>query len=648
LGLARVTTLLISSAILAAVQGFTGPAAAASSKGSALTIVADLDDDDLDGRADAEQDFLPPAARVDLVALPAAYAGATLMPESGGERLRVIAAGKVVPWGEPVPAGAALQGTSVGSARLLVTRNGSTHVLDVDVRGLFLRDGRGQDLDASQTHASLQRTPPEPIEGGVDARYDDPDALRVVMKLARDARELVSPPTVSVESLAANGARLDTLARVPLAPVSCGEAAYDHRCFASAPLRLVADETDRMHPLVAHRSMRAEVGGTMLVRLDGRKAQSIRVLGPRSSAVGPIGRHRARVRPFVLRVTPGGAPSIGTTDSGALALIRSELSTASATWGQCGITLGDVDRIDVAIIDPPPSHLVAIGDDVGLPASGGELRLRVDKKVVSVRTRAGASPSEVASSLSAALERAGFRAVVSPNARIGPGAAGSVDVSVRRKSGQLASVEAVSRGAALTTDATLSVRIGAVDLTDGLQHFHDMDAVAGTLEERTLLKAIDDGDPSTIELVVVPSFAGGVRIGESFIGSDGSSLRNIVIVDRAGIRARKTSLTLAHELGHVLLDMPDHPDDYGLDTPTLLMDSDASDASAYGPRRLTVADCERAMRQSGPMARIPLLEEWPATPNARPRRPLGPTPNIEPMAQGEETSPHPASRVTRR
>ena len=141
-----------------------------------------------------------------------------------------------------------------------------------------------------------------------------------------------------------------------------------------------------------------------------------------------------------------------------------------------------------------------------------------------------------------------------------------------------------------------------------------MDSVAGTLEERTLLKSVDDGDPHTVEVVVVPSFAGGGRIGESFIASDFSSLRNVVLLDRAGVRARRSSLTLAHELGHVLMDMPGHPDDYGIDTPTLLMDSDASDASPFGPRRLTVDECARVVRQAGPKARLPLLTDWPIGP----------------------------------
>jgi hypothetical protein len=41
------------------------------------------------------------------------------------------------------------------------------------------------------------------------------------------------------------------------------------------------------------------------------------------------------------------------------------------------------------------------------------------------------------------------------------------------------------------------------------------------------------------------------------------------------------------------------------------MDADAADSSIFGPRRLSVAECERAVLQSGPGAPLPLLEPWP-------------------------------------
>lgn len=165
----------------------------------------------------------------------------------------------------------------------------------------------------------------------------------------------------------------------------------------------------------------------------------------------------------------------------------------------------------------------------------------------------------------------------------------------------------------MTTDRTLAVALGVVELSDGLTHFGDMDSPSGTLEERSLVKSLE---PVTrgAHVVYVPYFAGGGRIGESFIYGDGSSVRNVVIVDRSGARARQSSHAVAHELGHVLLDMPGHPDDFGKDTPHLLMDSDASDASAYGPRRLTNDECARIVRESGPRSKAPILEVLPRGP----------------------------------
>ncbi|HVH47971.1 MAG TPA: hypothetical protein VM925_36805, partial [Labilithrix sp.] len=307
--------------------------------------------------------------------------------------------------------------------------------------------------------------------------------------------------------------------------------------------------------------------------------------------------------------------SVGTTDAGAIAALRQELSVAAATWGQCGMTFGPVAQLDVKVVNPPPPYLIAIGDDIGLPASGGDVRLRVDGKPLTFSTKKGWSTRQAALELQRVAEKAGLKAAISENARISSGAAPSVDVALQRADGQLANAELIS-----SSDATMSVSVGAVDLSDGLQHFGDTDSVAGTLEERALVKSVDDGDPRTIEVIVVPFFGGGGRIGESFIGSDGSSMRNVVIIDRAGVRARRTSLTLAHELGHVILDEPGHPDDYGIDTPTLLMDSDAADASPFGPRRLPTDECARALRQSGPGSRIPLLTEWKLGPLKYPTR----------------------------
>ncbi len=580
-----------------------------------ISLIADLDDDDADDRPDGEGAFVSPAARVDLVTLDARFTGATLSPTRGREHARLVANGKLFGWGERLPPGVQLQGLSPGRT-VLVARwpNGRETGISVDVHGVTMRDGQRRPVDMASQRASLQRTPPARVDlDDVDQVIDDPDVLRVVLR----SPEGTPLGPITVESVSAEGAPLDTTADLRLLRTSCGpEASSELACVATAPLRFVVDDVDRRHPLIAARSIKAEVGGAIVVRdAKGKKLQAIRVAGPRRTEAGPIGRYRLAIRPIVMRLSPGGAPSVGGTDAGAIAGLRQELAVASGIWGQCGISFGPLSQMDVKVVNPPPPYLVALGDDVGLPASGGEVRLRVEGKPLSFSTKKGWSTRQAALELARVAEKAGLKAAISENARISSGAAPSVDVALRRADGQLATAELVS-----SSDPTMSVSVGAVDLSDGLQHFGDTDSVAGTIEERTLVKSVDDGDPRTIEVIVVPFFGGGGRIGESFIGSDGSSMRNVVIIDRAGVRARRTSLTLAHELGHVILDEPGHPDDYGIDTPTLLMDSDASDGSPFGPRRLTVDDCVRAVRQSGPGSRIPLLTEWKLSPLKYPTR----------------------------
>jgi hypothetical protein len=483
-------------------------------------------------------------------------------------------------------------------------------------------DATGREIDAARTNASFERTPPSGWPSGSGAH--DPDALRFVLFGA--ARELASQ--VVVTSASATGALVDELV-APIAGVACppGKGPF---CGATAPVRVVADDIDRNHPLVSERSVRAVLGGVLSVAVRGAVVATIRVGGPRMTAVGPMPRLRARLRVFIVRDRARGAVPFGGDDAGARALAMRQVALANATWSQCGITFGPESETDVRVVDPPPSHLIAVGCDAGLPARGGELHLRIDGRAVRVPLRALMSPRAAARALAQGIEAAGFAARISENARIEPAAGRSADVLVRRRDGQLANVDAPDSGS-VSTDPTLRACIGTVDLADGLEHFVDVDAPAGTLEERTLIKAFDDGDPTRIDVFMVPSFSGGGRVGESFIYADRSSVRNVVVEDRAGIRADRASFALAHELGHILLDMPGHPDDFGLDTPTLLMDSDAADPTAFGPRRLTLAECSRAYRQSGPSSPVPLLVSWPlGEEQTRPLRPA-PTPRPSPL-----------------
>jgi hypothetical protein len=348
----------------------------------------------------------------------------------------------------------------------------------------------------------------------------------------------------------------------------------------------------------------------VLLRDRGRELGGLFVGGPRESAVGAIDRFHAQLSFHLVRASRAGQVPVGGDEAGAQRVIRSEAQTASMLWGQCGIHFGAEEAVPVEIVDPPPRYLLAVGCRGGLPASGGDITVVADGRTIRVATGPGDSPTSVAHAIAHAAEARGLRAVVSPNTRISSGAMRTADVLFRNRDGVLVDLSPPPDRAA-SSDPTLTACIGEVDLADGLEHFDDLDAVAGTLEERTLIKAYQDDDPSTIDVFVIPGFSKTGRIGESFIDTDGSGIQNVVIIDRTAIRAGARSYALAHELGHVLMDQPGHPDDFGVDRPWMLMDADATDGSIFGPRRLSIEDCARAVLQSGPDAPSPLLEAWP-------------------------------------
>jgi hypothetical protein len=463
-------------------------------------------------------------------------------------------------------------------------------------------------LRAERDHLALSRELPAVAEPGQVAPREA-EAVRLVF-----SGNLAPPPAVRVSSLHENGSVLDVLDNPPLAAWPCPSGVAGS-CWATLPLRLSPDRLDRDYFAVKQRSLEAELGGQVQVEAAGQVLAAWRVAGPHSPAFGGAQRFALKLRVRVLRVSPGGAPAIGADEASATGLVRAEVQAASKLWAQCGIDLQGPGGPDIQIVSPPAISLVSVGCEQGLPASGGELVLRVQGHRVRVLTHAGDAPALVAARLARAIRALGLTALVSPNPRSTAGAGAAIDVMLRNAAGSVAGVSAeADPSLPLSTDATLPICLGEVDLANGLTHFVEADAAAGTVEERALIKAFDDGDPTTIEVLIVPSFDQFGRIGESFIAGDGGGIQNTVIIDRAALRAGPRSYALAHEIGHILLNMPGHPDDYGVDQSSSLMDSDAADASVFGPRRLSLADCERALRESGPRSRVPLLRAWPLAP----------------------------------
>jgi hypothetical protein len=571
-------------------------------------IGVDNDDDDVDGRMDSTQELV--SLSDELFEVPVAP-GKDRSIVIRGSAVRVLVDGK--PSREPqVPVGArrvTVQGVRAGRAE--VDLSGRTHRFAV--AEMWLMDGQDRHIESSKSHASFQRLPPDRLGNNPYGRTSDSDALRFILIAPRDDL----PPIVRLTTRDPSGGATDSLESVTMGSVPCPlETSPELACGSTVPIRLVPDEIDRNHPTTVERSLRASLGGAVELALpmSGRQLGSVRVGGPRHTSIGPIVRYRGRLRVFLVRPTVGGPPPIGSDDVGALALARSEVAQASALWAACGIGFGPPSDLEATVVDPPRTHLIALGCGQAMAsATNGRIHLKVDGHDISVPIDSNVTPAGAARVLASAIVKAGFVARVSDNPAIGATSLGTSDVIVRRRTGELALVEPPASGP-LMTDPWLTVCLGRVDLEDGLQHFGDVDAIAGTIEERALIKAFDDGDPATIEVFVIPSFASGGRIGESFIGADGGSVRNVLIEDRAALRADRASFALAHELGHVLLDEPGHPDDFGRDTPSRLMDADATNGTAFGPRRLLVDECVRALRQSGPSATVPLLRPWPLAP----------------------------------
>jgi hypothetical protein len=442
-----------------------------------------------------------------------------------------------------------------------------------------------------RTFASLSRTLP-PELGEIPS--PDEDALEFL---------LISPPDATLEALevltlTAAGKPQDVLVNFRAEPATCP----DHTppelvCRRTAALRLVTDELERRHPALQRRSLRAELGGRLRLSSGGKALLELPVTGPTGAPS-----LRARLRVLVLRAYSGGPPAIGGSDELARKLVEQELSVAAGVWAQCGVQLGQLDVTSVDVVEPPRGQLLAVGCGVGLPAAGGAVTLVSGSRRTEVVTLPGESPLSVAWKLAEALGGGGAAPPVFENQRSAGEAVSTADLWLR---GASASRSVTS------TDPSLPVCTTEVDLADGLSHFGDGDAFVGTPEERALLRAFDDADPTTVELFVVPRFESSERIGESFIVAPGSSLTSAVVLDRSAIVAGARSFALAHELGHVFLAMPGHPDDFGVDQSWSLMDADVAEPSLFGPRRLSRADCARAVTQSGPGALVPVLRPAP-------------------------------------
>lgn len=425
-------------------------------------------------------------------------------------------------------------------------------------------------------------------------------------------------PRVKIESVGTRGSveLHDGALRGRLAEVTT-ERPGETAAWRTGFIRLVSDDIDQNAPGVQGQTLR--VGMRDRVRAvwkrdgtAGEVSTDLRVMRP-GNEEGRWAARAARWNVRVLRDRPlavGGRPVVGNTDEGAVAIGRRQVSISNEIYLQCGITWGEPAMTSVEVVDPPSGAMVSFGDDDGMTAEGGTLRARVNGRVITVTSRAGWRTVDTAMAFARAVDSAGFRTETTVNPRTEYGAGESVDVLVRDRTGRLATVTAVEANGALSTDRRQRVSLGVVDLSNGLEEFRNLNSASGTLEERTIVKGLADGDPATIDLFVINRFTRATRIGEAFVEGDGGAIRNVLFLDRVGVAAEREAWTQSHEAGHILLDQPWHPDNLGPDRPWLLMDADANLGAVNGPKRFTPDECARIRQRSGVHATPAVLSRY--------------------------------------
>jgi hypothetical protein len=398
--------------------------------------------------------------------------------------------------------------------------------------------------------------------------------LRVPLAYAGDGR-------ARLVSYDAAGAFLAEIALGEFVP--CADAP-GQRCAYAPRLRLVPEAIEVADAPPGEAALEARLGGRIALAIGAEELASAPVCVPGLEACG----YEVALRPLLVRAWRGGPTVFKGAPEGEEAALHDRVVRTLRPWESCGIRalVGPV-----RVVDPPRDVLVAFGLPFGLPSDGREaLEVRVGKRAHTVALPPKLEPRAAAEFVRSALEALRVPSVVVARPWLAHEERPVAELRLPAAAAREARVAVKSRG-------RLAVAITRVELRDGLEHFDDARSSTGSQEERALLLPLVDGEDATVEVVAVPFFGDGRRVGESFVAVDDPALVNVMIVDRGGLAASRTSHVLAHELGHILLRTGDHPDEGSRDAPRLLMDSDASDASRFGPRLITVEECARARHQ---------------------------------------------------
>ncbi|HUT79248.1 MAG TPA: hypothetical protein VM285_16230 [Polyangia bacterium] len=397
------------------------------------------------------------------------------------------------------------------------------------------------------------------------------------------------PPSVrlTIASVPAAGGRdRDALRGVPLEPIGDGR-------LATPWLVAVASLEDLRDPGLAGRALRVRVDDRVEARVrrgGGRAHRSSRAVTLSAADSGSLALRRVELEVVVLRRGPGGPPVAGGDEAGAVSMMRFQAEVLNEVLAPCAVWVGAPAELPVRVVEPSPTALIAIGDPLGLPSGGGEVRLEIDgRRLPSLKVGSGYEPAETARILAAHVRQAGLRALVSQNALNPFAVYATVDVVVRRADGAPATVRPWE-GSPVTTDRRQPIRVGGMELGVGIDARGPNDFASGTIQERALVKVLGSDRPGPIRIFVVDGLGAGRKQGEAFPRSAGPALGDTVIMDWRAFRNTRQAFALPHEVVHLLLGDLGHPDAAGDRRPELLMHSRASSA-VDGPRRLTGDQC---------------------------------------------------------
>ncbi len=402
-----------------------------------------------------------------------------------------------------------------------------------------------------------------------------------VHAVVRLPREFAAGAALRVVAFDARGAFTGEIA-FDGSGVSCADDA-SLRCFDSGPLRLVSEALDGDDVAPGERAIEARLGGRLAVLVGSDEVFAVPTCLAGEESCG----YDVTLRPLLVRAYAGGPTVFRGAPEGEVEALRERLASVMKPWETCGIRASVLRPL---IVDPPRDVLLAFGLPFGLPSDGREvIEVKAGRRTVEIALPPKLSPRDAARVVEERLRAIGVEVLSVERPWL---------VHEERPAAELRVVGTkVEPSIRVRHGGRLAITATRVELRDGLEHFDDARAASGSQEERALLVPLVDGLTSTVDVVAVPFFSDGRRVGESFIATDDAALANVIVVDRAGLAASRTSHVLAHELGHVLLRSGDHPDEGIRDTPRLLMDSDASDASRLGPRLLTADECARARTQ---------------------------------------------------